>query len=100
MPGLMFPEVKSANCAVPDQDVLYPQRRGDKVKTLLSLRASTEVRSTKRKEEGNDCQSRREAVIKTRAAWSQTKGRKRMASCLIIALCVSSARRILDVNIL
>lgn len=59
-PGFMFPEVKSANCAVPDKAMLYPQRKGDKVKTLLSPRNTSEVRRAKRKEERNNCQSRRD----------------------------------------
>lgn len=36
-PGFVLPEVTSANCAVSDKAVLYPQWRRDKMKNLLPL---------------------------------------------------------------
>lgn len=74
------------------------------MKTSLSPRANTEVRRPRRKEEGNNCQSRRETVVRTGAAWGQTKGRerKRMTSCMVTPQlhAVPSLRRMLDVNML
>lgn len=79
-PGFMFPEVKPA---VPYQTKLCCILRGGRVKTSLSPRANAEVRRAKRKEEGSSCRSRRETVMRTGAACGQTKGRKRMTSCMI-----------------
>lgn len=68
-PGFLFPEIKAAYSVVPDRAVLCPQSRGDKVKTSLVPRANAEGRRAKRKEEGNNHQSRkRETVLRTGTA--------------------------------
>lgn len=59
-PGFLFPEIKAAYSVVPDRAVLYPQSRGDRVKTSLVPRANTEVRRAKRKEEGKQLSKQKE----------------------------------------